>query len=235
MKKIIFVLLLLSSIANAKGLGLNVNTGWISVPNFAFFDSNCAFSCNFRVSSSTDTSTILSKVTSSSNYFYFCVYEGANLRLRDYNGSDVVNYVIAWSPAANTDYRIAWVRNGSNFYIYTGTGTYPMTQLATFSDADAWTTRTTVFEVGNMSQSATYLFNGGSITNVRFWNYSPTLQELNTQTLTTDASNPNYDCVLSANDGTGTAIKDTSGNGKTGTATGTTIWIDYWPPVSLEK
>jgi len=60
---------------------------------------------------------LLGRATSGTSYFYFAK-EGTNLRFRDYNSGNIINFSKAWTPTIYTWYDLEVTRNGNDFKIF---------------------------------------------------------------------------------------------------------------------
>lgn len=109
--------------------------------------------CWVRLNSSSPQTTICSRVTSGSSYFYLS-WEGGSLRFRDFGGT--IDFSKTVTEATNTWFHLAIVRNGNDFMIFVD----GVQQGTTYTSSDAMIDRGVALEIGRMSQNASYYING---------------------------------------------------------------------------
>lgn len=81
----------------------------------------------------------LGRATSGTSYFYLAK-EGGNLRFRDYNSGNIIDFSGAWSPVVDTWYDIEATRNGTSWNVYVdGVSIISTTSSATLLDrSEGW-------------------------------------------------------------------------------------------------
>lgn len=99
--------------------------------------------------------TICARTTGPSSYFYF-TFEGTGLRLRDFTGSNNVDFTRSVSISTGTWYHVAVIRTSNTYRMFLD----GVQQGADYTNSNAWTNRSDPLDVGHMTQNAGYAFNG---------------------------------------------------------------------------
>jgi len=130
---------------------------YLSVADHAdwdFSNNDWTIDCWVYLNSASPSTTICSRVTSGSSYFYIS-WEGGNLRVRDFGGS--IDFSRTITETTGSWFHLAIVRSGTNMYIFKD----GVQQGATASvSTTAFIDRAVPLEFGRMSQNGGYYIDG---------------------------------------------------------------------------